>query len=263
VILDFRLTILDLAMTRLIGILTTVFLSLAFLNAQEQVVVPEHVQDSLFIVSADSLFATPPATENQSKNQPDIIRLRVDSIITATSSDAFFAPSYMFRPNPRKAWIYSAIFPGLGQAYNRKYWKIPIVYGGFAGFAYAISWNNGYFRDYQAAFMDIRDTNPDTNRWHNFLPYGVDPESIDKERFGRLLEQRRDFYRHYRDMSIILAFGLYFLAMVDAYVDSQLFDFDMSPDLSMRFAPTIINRNNNSNINIRNAAYGFQWSFTF
>ncbi|MDR0332138.1 MAG: DUF5683 domain-containing protein [Dysgonamonadaceae bacterium] len=251
-------------MTRLAGILIIVFLSHSFLNAQEQAVVPEHVQDSLLMV-ADSLFATPPIIETApvSENQPDIIRLRVDSIITATSSDAFFAPSFMFRPSPRKAVLYSAIFPGLGQAYNRKYWKIPIVYGGFAGFTYAISWNNGYYRDYQAAYADIRSDNPDADRWKNFLPYGMTLEDIGEERFTRILEQRRDFYRHYRDMSIILAFGLYFLAMIDAYVDAQLFDFDMSPDLSMRFAPAIINRDINSNINIRNAAYGFQWSLTF
>jgi hypothetical protein len=253
-------------MVRLFGIFFAFFFVFSFLNAQEQVVVPEHVQDSLLIMTADSLFTMPPVTTEiipVSENQPDVIRLKVDSILIATSSDAFFAPSYMFRPSPRKAVLYSAIFPGLGQAYNRKYWKIPVVYGGFAGFTYAISWNNGYYRDYQAAYADIRSDNPEATRWHNFLPYGVDPESIDQAWFTRVLEQRRDFYRHSRDMSIILAGGLYLLAMVDAYVDAQLFDFDMSPDLSMRFAPAIINQNNNSSINLRNAAYGFQWSFTF
>ena len=190
------------------------------------------------------------------------IEQRADSIISLTSSDSFTAPSYMFKPSPRKAVIYSAIFPGLGQIYNRQYWKLPILYGGFVGFTYAITWNNGYYRDYLGGYQDIVDDNPDTNRWHNMLPYGMSPETVDEDKkwFTDVLKQRKDYYRYYRDLSIIGTFALYLLAMVDAYVDSQLFDFDMSPDLSMRIQPTLMREDKTNYIG---NSYGLQWSFSF
>lgn len=205
------------------------------------------------IISSDSIYAT--------SVQEDPMRRKVDSVITATSSDALFAPAYLFKPSPRKAVIYSAIFPGLGQIYNRKYWKLPILYGGFVGFTYAISWNNGYYRDYLGAYQDIMDDNPDTNRWHNMLPYGQDPGTTDIQWFTDVLQQRKDYYRYYRDLSIIGTVALYFVAIVDAYVDAQLFDFDISPDLSMRVEPAVL-KAEQSRIK-ENSAYGVQWSFSF
>ena len=195
-----------------------------------------------------------------SENNGLPIEQRADSIITITTSDSFTAPSYMFKPSPRKAVIYSAIFPGLGQIYNRQYWKLPILYGGFVGFTYAITWNNGYYRDYLGGYQDIMDGNPDTNRWHNMLPYGMDPESVDENWFSDVLKQRKDYYRYYRDLSVIGTVALYMLAIVDAYVDSQLFDFDMSPDLSMRIEPTLLRE---EKANFIGNTYGLQWSFNF
>ena len=188
------------------------------------------------------------------------IEQSADSIIHLTSSDSFTAPSYMFKPSPRKAVIYSAIFPGMGQIYNRQYWKLPILYSGFVGFTYFITWNNGYYRDYLGGYQDIMDSNPDTNRWHNMLPYGMDPDSVDKEWFRGVLQQRKDYYRYYRDLSIIGTVALYLLAMVDAYVDSQLFDFDMSPDLSMQIQPTLLREERSNYIG---SSYGLQWSISF
>ena len=188
------------------------------------------------------------------------IEQRADSIIHFTSSDSFTAPSYMFKPSPRKAVIYSAIFPGMGQIYNRQYWKLPILYSGFVGFTYAITWNNGYYRDYLGGYQDIMDSNPDTNRWHKMLPYGMEWESVDTKWFADVLKQRKDYYRYYRDLSIIGTFALYLLAIVDAYVDSQLYDFDMSPDLSMRISPTLLKEERTNYIG---NSYGLQWSFSF
>ena len=191
-------------------------------------------------------------TTFENDNQIDTPRARVEA---DEISDAFFAPAHLFRPNPRRAVMFATFFPGLGQIYNRNYWKLPIVYGGFLGFAYAISWNNGHFRDFQAAYRDLRDPNPEADSWRNFLPFGMEePPGW----FQGWLENRRDYFRHYRDMSIILSVAWYVLTIIDAYVDAQLFSFDISPDLSMRVAPTVINRGN-----IRNASYGFQWSFNF
>ena len=194
----------------------------------------------------------------ENENQIDTPRPRVEA---DEISDAFFAPAHLFRPNPRRAVMFATFFPGLGQIYNRNYWKLPIVYGGFLGFAYAISWNNGHFRDFQAAYRDFRDPNPEADSWRNFLPFGMEEPPT---WFQGWLENQRDYFRHYRDMSIILSVAWYVLTIIDAYVDAQLFSFDISPDLSMRVAPTVINQGNPTmGHQIRHASYGFQWSFNF
>lgn len=251
-----------------VGILVCVCIAFCTTGVQAQLFTPQQ-QDSARIVEKDSvttiqqdsvLILTDRAVQ-VSRPQDDPLRERTDSILSATSSDSFLAPSALFKPTPRKAVIYSAIFPGLGQIYNRKYWKLPILYGGFVGFTYAITWNNGYYRDYLGAYQDIMDDKPETNRWHDMLPYGQDPETTDVEWFTDVLQQRKDYYRYYRDLSIIGTVALYLLAMVDAYVDAQLFDFDMSPDLSMRVEPVILKEGSPGYLG--NSSYGVQWSIHF
>lgn len=218
------------------------------------------MNDSAAVVPPDTI---PLTTNNGSRVelQREPLQVTVDSILNATSSDAFFAPSSIFQPTPKKAVLYSVFFPGLGQVYNRKYWKLPILYGGFVGLTYAITWNNGYYRDYLGGYQDIMDDNPETNRWHKMLPYGQIPETIDVEWFTDVLQKRKDYYRYYRDLSIIGTVALYMIAMVDAYVDAQLFDFDMSPDLSMRVEPSIM-REGYSGFK-GSSSYGVQLSFNF
>jgi len=67
--------------------------------------------------------------------------------------------------SPKKASVYSAVLPGLGQAYNKKYWKIPLVYGGFAAFGYFIRWNNRNYNTSRQAYMDLTDKDPNTNSY--------------------------------------------------------------------------------------------------
>ena len=105
------------------------------------------------------------------------------------------------------------------------------------------------------------DSKPDTHRWHNFIPYGRDPDTIDQKWFTDVLQKRKDYYRYYRDLSIIGTVALYMLAMVDSYVDAQLFDFDMSTDLSMRVAPAVL-REQQSGM-MAASSYGLQLSFNF
>ena len=223
---------------------TIIVLNSAELQAQ---IATHNQQDSLVLIEEDSVGLL----------SDSVVIIEAEDIIT---SDALIAPSYMFKPSPQKAVIYSAIFPGLGQVYNRKYWKLPIVYGGFVGFTYAITWNNGYYQDYLGAYQDIVDGNPETVRWHNMLPFGMDPETIDEAWFTDVLQQRKDYYRYYRDLSVIGTIAWYLLAIVDAYVDAQLFDFDMSPDLSMRIEPAIMRDDRNSYLG---NSYGLQWSVSF
>ncbi len=218
------------------------------------------VTDTTVVIQSDSVTITTEEVVTTSR-QATIVTQAADTLLIPTTSDAFFAPQSIFKPSPKKAVLYSAIFPGLGQVYNRKYWKLPIVYGGFIGFSYAITWNHGYYKLYFDAYRSIIDEDPNTNDWHDAVPYGRDPNTIDKTWFTGVLKDRKDYYRYYRDFSIIGAVALYGLAIVDAYVDAQLFDFDMSPDLSMRVTPTIMNKNNNASFLAD--SYGVQFSFTF
>jgi hypothetical protein len=222
--------------------------------------VPVSVQDSIPLQTVDSVSISPKNGVNESGKQ-DSVRITVEQPPVEVTSDKFLAPAYMFSPSSRKAILYAAIFPGLGQVYNRKYWKLPIVYGGIAGLTYAISWNNGYYRDYLAAYQDIKDDNPNTNRWHKMLPYGMDPNSVDAQWFTNVLQQRKDRFRYYRDLSYIITLGVYILSIIDAYVDAQLFNFDMSFDLSMRMTPVVIR--DDWGRNPGSSSYGLQWSISF
>ena len=188
----------------------------------------------------------------------DSVQIKKSLVVNDTATLPLTIESKVFKPNPTKAVIYSAIFPGLGQIYNRKYWKLPIVYGGFLGFSYAIAWNGRYYTDYSNGYKDIMGDDPTKDSWKNFLPYGQDPESVDKEWLKTVLKRRKDFYRRYRDLSIIGTIGMYALCMLDAYVDAQLFDFEMSPDLSFRIEPTIIQKTDY----LANS-FGLQCSFSF
>lgn len=151
-----------------------------------------------------------------------------------------------FKPDPKKAVIYSAIFPGLGQAYNRKYWKLPIIYGGYLGVIYAVSWNGRYYNDYNKAFRDLilyDGAEHLGTSWKDFLPNLTEQDimnsSSTRQNYANRLRRKKDSFRRYRDLSVIIGIGLYALCMIDAYVDAQLFDFNMSQDLSMTFSPMI------------------------
>ena len=151
-----------------------------------------------------------------------------------------------FIPDPKKALWLAMVIPGGGQIYNRKYWKLPIVYGGLMGCMYAITWNNRNYKDYSEAYKDIMydaATNPNnpeawSQTWQVLT--SLDPSSvINDSNFKDRLKRQKDYYRRYRDLSIIITVGVYALTLVDAYVDAQLFDFDISPDLSMRVEPVV------------------------
>lgn len=145
-----------------------------------------------------------------------------------------------FNPEPTRAVWMSALFPGLGQVYNRRYWKLPIVVGAYLGLGYATSWNNNMLNDYQRAYRDIMDNDASTNSYMNFFPPGTDESTLDKSWLTRLLQSRKNFYRRNRDLCIICMAGVYFLAMIDAYVDASLSHFDISPDLSLDVTPAVI-----------------------
>ena len=139
----------------------------------------------------------------------------------------------------------AVVFPGLGQVYNRKYWKIPLVYAGFGGLVYAIGFNSTNYTTYMKAYQDFTDNIPATNSFQ-LLP-GLseeDPSSYDpinnpqtysyyKDQMLRLV----DYYKRNRDLSYIGIAGWYLISILDANVDASLFNYDISDNLDVAVLP--------------------------
>lgn len=157
--------------------------------------------------------------------------------------------------SPRKATIYSAILPGLGQAYNKKYWKIPVIYAGFGAIVYYIDWNNDNYNFNKTAYQHLVDSDPETNDFEKIeaIQYYDLNNPTHFNNFKDGLKKRQDFYRRNRDLLIIGMVAFYGLNVVDASVDAHLFDFDISDDLTMQWQPSMLNFNNNIiyGVNIR------------
>lgn len=143
-----------------------------------------------------------------------------------------------FQPDPDMAVWLAAVVPGLGQIYNRQYWKLPIIYGGTMGLAYAISWNNQMYIDYRKAYLDAIDHDPSTNYYVNVISK-AEGETLTSTDIQRI-KNRQDTYLRNRDLCIIFTGVLYLLTLIDAYVDAQMADYDISPDLSLQVAPAVI-----------------------
>ena len=167
-----------------------------------------------------------------------------------------------WRPNPKRAMWLAIVLPGAGQIYNRKYWKLPFVYGGFVGCAYAMRWNNQMFRDYSQAYMDIMDNDPNTQSYNQFLHLGAKINESNKARYQELFRKRKDKFRRWRDLSFFCLMGVYALSVVDAYVDASLSEFDISKDLSLKIEPTIITNKQERNP-IRQNSLGMSCSLNF
>lgn len=168
-------------------------------------------------------------------------------------------------PNPTKATWLALVIPGGGQIYNRKYWKLPIVYGGFAGCAYALTWNGKMYKDYQAAYVDAVNEKWDSSSITDLLPPGY-IDRVSHSQITETLRKRKDTYRRWRDLSIFAFIGVYLISVVDAYVDAELSNFDIGPDLSMKVEPTIINNQTGGYYNpatLKDKSVGVQCSFRF
>jgi hypothetical protein len=137
------------------------------------------------------------------------------------SSDSTQSEAY---PNPNRALTYSLILPGLGQAYNHSYWKIPIVYAALGASVYFVVFNHKQYQFYKEAYRNKMDGDTLT----------PDPfPSID----GAIIRNLRDYYRRNRDLSILLGISAYLLNGIEAYVDAHLKPFDVSKHLTIHFFP--------------------------
>jgi len=179
------------------------------------------------IVLGGKLFAQ---VENKQRDSL-FVENQGDSIIVDTSYH-----------DPRKAVVYSAILPGLGQIYNKKIWKAPIVYAGFGTFIYFIDRNQRYYFDLKSKLLD-----PDYE-----LKYFDGVYTDDQLKLGM------DTYKRWRDLSIIGTFGFYVLQILDATVDAYLFDWDVDENISLKIEPASL-----PNPYLANYSLGIRASLSF
>ena len=200
----------------------------------------------------------------------------VDSTITATDSSNLAKLNQSLQPIPKKKrdwstwhpdtkramWL-ALVLPGAGQIYNHKYWKLPIIYGGFVGCAYAITWNNQMYHDYSQAYLDIMDDDPNTQSYNQFLHLGAKIDASNIDRYKEIFRKRKDKYRRWRDLGTFVMIGIYAFSVIDAYVDASLSEFDISDDLTFRVEPTILNDQRYNSNPFKSTTLGVQCSLTF
>ena len=212
------------------------------------------VRDTLKV---DSLMADSQASQSLMLSLPDTVSAN-------EVMDEKAKQNAKWVPDPKKAMWLAIVFPGAGQIYNRKYWKLPLVYGGFLGCVYALNWNGTMYNDYSQAYIDIMDDDPNTKSYEDFLPVGYNVDA-NLSRLQTLFKKKKDYYRRYRDLSLFCMIGVYALSVIDAYVDAELSSFDISKDLSMKVRPSIISDRQfaASSKSMAPNSYGVQCSLTF
>ncbi|MPQ45676.1 hypothetical protein GCQ56_01535 [Marinifilum sp. N1E240] len=159
--------------------------------------------------------------------------------------------------SPHKATMYSVILPGLGQAYNKKYWKIPILYAGIGATIYAINWNTKNFKRYKNGFKDFSNyydfkyqdpdletpiDEPSTKRYEDLYTDGFDFENSSSSFdswFKTQLKNKKDSYKQDRDLSYIILAGVYVLNIIDAAIDAHFTNFNVNDNLTIRVEPAV------------------------
>ena len=199
------------------------------------------LMNRLFVIIALLAMALTGHAQEEAELVVDTLRTDEVSIMIDSTKQVKLPRDWStWKPNPQRALWLALVLPGAGQIYNRKYWKLPIFYGGFMGCIYALTWNNMMYKDYSQAYLDLMDTDPSTNSYNKFLHLGVEITEANENRFKLIFKNRKDKYRRWRDMSIFVMIGVYALSVIDAYVDAELSEFDISKDLSLEVRPTVI-----------------------
>lgn len=227
-------------------------------SADSLVLVPADTSEVVAVLQPEDMDSTSDSLQNEAR----ILLAQQDTLLTV---DASMLTPERWVPNPKKAMWLAIVFPGGGQIYNRKYWKLPLFYGGFLGCIYAISWNGTMYSDYSQAFLDIMDDDPNTKSYENFLPRNYDV-SANITRLQELFQKKKDYYRRYRDLSIFATIGVYLLSVLDAYIDAELSSFDISHDLSMKVRPSVISNTHSTAwrpSSVMSNSYGIQCSISF
>ena len=224
-------------------------------------VTDEVPEDSIFAISSDrdSLQRTQQVADSLLS---DSLKKQLSVMTDANPPLKVQKDWNTWKPDPKRALWLALVFPGGGQIYNRKYWKLPLIYGGFMGCLYAMSWNDGMYKDYSQAYLDITDDDPGTASYNNYLHLGAKIDDNNKSRYEEIFKSRKNKYRRWRDLSFFVMVGVYALSVIDAYVDAELSQFDISKDLSLKVEPTIM-RSSVSNNPFESGALGLNCSLNF
>lgn len=175
------------------------------------------------------------------------------TVMTCAGQPADTIPSRKERPKryivePVRSTMFAAALPGLGQIYNRKYWKVPFVYAGFGALGYAVSFNTKNYNSFISAYQDFTDIIPETDSYLELL-VNLNPAEYDPVLYPEThnpstaawvkttLLNGVDYYRKYRDLSYIGIAAWYLLTIIDANVDASLFDYDITDDLKASVVP--------------------------
>jgi hypothetical protein len=173
----------------------------------------------LFSTFSSDLFAQ---SENVEIRKDTLVDAEGGVIITDLDEKGIDTFKSKSKSDPRRATLYSAVLPGLGQAYNNKYWKIPILYGGFVALAYGIDWQHDRYILLRRELVKLQEGKP---RDFPNLNEASLRSNIDK-------------FRRDRDYLIVITGVAYALNIIDAHVDAQLKEFDVNEDISMKIGPS-------------------------
>ncbi len=186
-------------------------------------------------VKAQQHSATPAIAADSSKflkKQP--VKPKTHSSLFSNRKDSTYLHS------PKRAALYSLALPGLGQIYNHKYWKLPIVYGGFGVMAYFIKTNTSDYRKFRDAYeyasssINANDSPAPPNV---YPPIPTPPNDLVKKYDANQLLEGREYYRRNVELSYIITVGWYLFVMIDAVVDAHFYNYNISDDISMQVKP--------------------------
>lgn len=239
-----------------------VLLIISILNVSAQSETEAPADTAKEVQPADSISKILMSTDSVIAGDAKEIGINQSSVVIDSTKIKEKRDWSTWRPNPQKALWLALVIPGGGQIYNRKYWKLPIIYGGIMGCIYAMTWNNMMYKDYSQAYLDIMDSDPTTQSYNKFLHLGKQIDSSNEERYKQIFKSRKDKYRRWRDMSLFVMIGVYALSVIDAYVDAELSEFDISKDLSLKVEPAVINNKSSNNI-LEASSLGLQCKLRF
>jgi hypothetical protein len=175
----------------------------------------------------------------------------IQQVIYAQDTLSVSLPAkHHFKAEPLKATMLAIALPGAGQVYNRKYWKIPLVYTGFGLLFYSAGVNGSNYTTYIKAYQDFTDLIPETDSYLKIIPGNPSeydpvlyPESYNPSTYSYYKDELLrmvDYYKRYRDLSYIGIAAWYLISILDANVDASLFDFDVSNNLNLTLAPALM-----------------------
>jgi len=185
----------------------------------------------LLLFSAGIILAQDDPLKEAQEDKPQVEQLMFQPGMDTTAMNLQIDSIYVDEDilnRPKKAGYLSAVLPGLGQAYNNRYWKIPIIYGAFGTIGYFIGWNNNKYQQYRNAYL-LKKSFP--------IDELDDPLAIEISEDN--LKRGLDYYRRNRDLLMIVLVGVYLIQVLDAHIDAHLMEFDVSEDLIFRIEPGI------------------------